>query len=192
MNDILQIKISLNFSNPLIWRVVQLNNEITLFEFHHIIQITMGWQCYHLYEFNVKGYRIGEIDDNFKGEGFGNDELLNSRTIKLKDILDENEEPFLYLYDFGDSWKHTIEMEKTIQKEPKNKYPICIDGEMHCPPEDCGGIHSYYNYLDILKDKKHEEYKEIRTWIGKKFDPNAFDKDAINRKLKNLKKYILK
>jgi hypothetical protein len=188
MEDILQLYVNLESSNPAIWRQIQVRKDTSFFELHHILQITMGWTNSHLHEFNCDGYRIGEIIEEFNMEGFGSDEVTDSKTVSIKDIIQKINESFRYTYDFGDSWEHILHIGKSVPSDPNIKYPICMGGEMACPPEDCGGIHSYYNYLKILKDKKHKEYKELKIWMGRNFDANKFDKEAVNRKLRNLKK----
>lgn len=55
-------------------------------------------------------------------------------------IIRKVNEPFRYTYDFGDSWDHILHIEKSLPTDPNKKYPICIGGEMSCPPEDCGGM----------------------------------------------------
>jgi hypothetical protein len=92
----------------------------------------------------------------------------------------------LYEYDFGDSWEHEVALEKILEKDPNLKTPVCLDGAMACPPEDCGGIRGYYDYLAALADPKHPEHEEIREWMGEKFDPAKFDLKKINRSLKRL------
>ncbi|HED37234.1 MAG TPA: plasmid pRiA4b ORF-3 family protein, partial [Ignavibacteria bacterium] len=62
--------------------------------------------------------------------------------------------------------------------------PICIDGKRNCPPEDCGGVWGYSDMLEVLKQPDHEEYESYIEWLGGKFDPEYFDKDEINKKLK--------
>ena len=41
--------------------------------------------------------------------------------------------------------------------------------------------------LEILKQPKHEEYDNIIEWLGEEFDPEHFDKEAVNNILKRLK-----
>ena len=54
------------------------------------------------------------------------------------------------------------------------------------PPEDCGGIHGYYNYLEILADPKHEEHKSIKNWMGGTWDAALFDIETASAALKHL------
>lgn len=96
---------------------------------------------------------------------------------------------FLYTYDFGDDWKHSIDVENIQDKEEGRKYPICIGGELNCPPEDCGGIPGYLNLTEILKDKSHPEYEEMREWTGR-YNPQKFNMSKINRELPKFKGYM--
>ena len=89
----------------------------------------------------------------------------------------------VYAYDFGDSWEHSVVLEKQLPADPDTHYPICTDGKLACPPEDCGGIPGFYDVLDALDDPDHERIVELSDWIGDHFDPQAFSVDSVNRKL---------
>ena len=184
MAEIIQLRISLIDSNPLIWRQVLISKSTTFFKLHQIIQIAMGWKSSHLFEFNLEGYRIGIIDE--QEPGYGNSKVIDAKKSTLKDLISHEGETFKYLYDFGDNWQHVVEVEKFIDKEPDSSYPVCIYGALNCPPEDCGGIHSFYNLMKILGNKKHPDYIETVHWIGKNYNPGVFDKDKVNRGLKKM------
>ena len=47
------MRIELLDTDPLIWREVEVPTSITLKVLHDIIQITMGWLDYHLWEFTI-------------------------------------------------------------------------------------------------------------------------------------------
>jgi hypothetical protein len=64
---------------------------------------------------------------------------------------------------------------------PSIAYPICTDGQLACPPEDCGGIGGFYDLLDALRDPTHEQHKELKDWVGGDYDPEAFSIEAVNR-----------
>ena len=89
----------------------------------------------------------------------------------------------IYAYDFGDSWEHSVVLEKLLPAEPDATYPVCTDGKLACPPEDCGGISGFYDLLEALDDPNHERHDELSDWIGEDFDPQAFSVDSVNRKL---------
>lgn len=180
-----QLKIALKHSEPSIWRRVMVKSSITFFELHHTIQIAMGWENYHLFEFKVNDYRIGELDEEFADVDFVDSKVINCLNITLGEILPEIEN-FSYEYDFGDGWNHDILIEKTMPLEENAIYPRCIEGELNCPPEDCGGIPGYYHLLEIIKDKKHPEYKQMYQWLGGKFAPGKFDLRAANKFLEHI------
>ena len=190
MDEIIQLKITLDKTKPAIWRRIQVERAITFFELHHTIQVVFGWKNYHLYEFDIDGHKIGAPEDYMKNVPSTDEGVIDSRIVTL-DLIVEPTEKFKYDYDWGDNWQHNIETEKFLPKEQNKKYPSCIDGEHACPPEDCGGISGFYNLLDILKDKKHPEYQETKTWVGRNFNPEHFDKEKVNKKLISLDKYIM-
>lgn len=186
MHQIIQLKITLEHTQPAIWRRILVKNNITMLELHHINQAAMGWENCHLFEFNANGYKIGLPDKEFGPD------VIEAVRVKLNDLLSEKGDTIEYLYDFGDSWEHQIKAEKFLPEDKTLKYPLCTDGELACPPEDCGGFPGFYNMLEILKNPKHREYKEMREWVGKKYNPEYFNLEAVNKELAKLKTYIRK
>ncbi len=85
-----------------------------------------------------------------------------------------------YSYDFGDDWLHTVAVEKTYTPKPGDHLPLCVKGVGACPPEDCGGIWGYYEFLDAIRDPKHKRREEFIEWAGDDFDPAYFDRDEVN------------
>jgi hypothetical protein len=51
MENIFQLKITLNDISPPIWRRIHVNSDTLLFDLHKIIQTTMGWTNSHLHQF---------------------------------------------------------------------------------------------------------------------------------------------
>jgi len=80
-----------------------------------------------------------------------------------------------YLYDFGDHWEHIIKLEKVFPHKDGLKEPLCVGGKNATPPEDCGGSWGYHNLLEILNDKRHPKYKEMKEWVGPTFNPERMD-----------------
>ena len=113
----------------------------------------------------------------------------NERTVRLSGILGRVGSKAIYTYDFGDSWEHRIVLEKRLPIDPNTPYPVCTDGQLACPPEDCGGISGFYDLLEVLSDPNHERREEIMEWIGDEFDPQAFSVDKVNRMLAPLTRH---
>lgn len=63
----------------------------------------------------------------------------------------------------------------------------CRAGARACPPEDCGGTWGYDNLLRILKQPKHPEHENMRTWLGGAFDAEGFSVETTNAWLGRLK-----
>ena len=50
-NAILQVKVWLTGISPMVWRRVLVPASFTLRELHGVIQVAMGWEGIHLYDF---------------------------------------------------------------------------------------------------------------------------------------------
>jgi hypothetical protein len=94
---------------------------------------------------------------------------------------------FHYDYDFGDNWQHKLEVEKVLQPEPGVHYPRCVTGKRKCPPEDCGGVWGYSDFLEAIQNPDHPEHEAMLEWVGGEFDPETFDVDEVNELLKWIK-----
>lgn len=177
-----QLKITLAGSKPPIWRRVAVPASIRLHRLHDVIQFAMGWFDCHLHEYRVGHDVYGMPDPDFGFEG-----RLDELRFTLQDIAPQAGRRFVYQYDFGDSWDHKIVVEKVLPPDPAAKYPICLAGKNACPPEDCGGIYGYYEFLDAIKNPKHEEHESMKQWIGQEWNPEALNLDTINARLRTLK-----
>ncbi len=178
MSKKLHFKITLVESKPSIWRAFQVTDDYRFDRFHQVIQIVMGWQNSHLHEFQLKDRQIGMVDDSFIGQ-FPN--LEDETKIYLRDIDLQEKDSFAYLYDFGDSWLHLIQLED-ISSEPLLN-PVCLDGRNACPMEDSGGVWGYTELLKISKDPSHPEHDEYMQSFPPNFDPSFFPKEAIIQEL---------
>lgn len=65
--------------------------------------------------------------------------------------------------------------------------PACLEGARACPLGYCGGAGGYEDLLAALRDPQHPEHADMAPWAGRRFDPDAFDLAAVNRKLRLLK-----
>lgn len=183
IESVYQIKVTLKDIRPSIWRRFQVPSRITLSKLHRILQVVMGWSNYHLHQFIVGGVYYGEPDpdDDF---GF---ELKIDRTAKLAQAASGAGARFISEYDFGDGWEHEIVVEKIVPPEAGVRYPICLAGKRAFPPEDCGGTPGYARFLEAIRNPEHEEHDELLQWVGGSFDPEAFDLDDINHRLRRIK-----
>ncbi len=173
-DQVYQFKITLEGISPLIWRRIQVPENYTFWDLHVAIQDAMGWSDYHLHEFGIMSSKKREVRIGIP-EGDFDKEVLPGWKQKMSRYFSMDNRVADYMYDFGDGWLHKIELEKILPRENNIVYPVCVKGRRACPPEDCGGIGGYYNLLEILKDPKHKEYKEMIEWLGGGFDPDHFE-----------------
>ena len=179
--NIYQLKITLRGSKPPIWRRIQVRSNTTLAKLHDIFQIVMGWNNYHLHQFIIHEVEYGVPDRDYDMD------TEDERKVKLGELIFTEKEKFVYEYDFGDSWEHEILVEKIVPIEKGVHYPICLKGKRACPPEDCGGIWGYSEFLEAIEDVNHPEHDDMLEWIGGEFDPEEFDVNSINKRLKYMK-----
>jgi hypothetical protein len=140
----------------------------------------MGWEDDHMHELSSGQRRIGR--PNPEAALMGMPDVENERTVHLSSILGRVGSKAIYTYDFGDSWEHSIVLEKRLPVDQNITYPACADGQLACPREDCGGIPGLYDLVEALSDPDHERHEEMLDWIGD-FDPQAFSVDEVNRVL---------
>jgi hypothetical protein len=174
---IYRLKVTLQDSKPPIWRRLEVDSKVGLKDFHYILQTTMGWTNSHLHQFTIGRESYQEPNE------WNRDYAMDYKGMKLKNVLPAPGSKIVYEYDFGDSWGHVILLEAIEKPEPEILYPRVIKGKGACPPEDCGGIWGYMDLLEILKNKKHPQHKEMKEWVGGNIDPTAFDMQQINEEL---------
>jgi len=178
-----QLRIDMKDTKPPIWRRIQIE-DCTLEQLHFHIQAAMGWMDSHLYEFQIEGARYSSPPPmDFGFGGFDDFDAEKASGTRLSEVLPAGTGKFRfhYLYDFGDSWEHVIQVEQVKPSDLGVRYPQCVDGRRACPPEDCGGVWGFYEFVQAVTHPDHEEHEEMLEWHGP-YDPNAFDaKDATRQ-----------
>jgi hypothetical protein len=179
--DIYQIKVTLLGTRPPIWRRLLLDADTSLAQLHDVLQIAMGWEDSHMHEFRTGQRRFGQPEP--ADPVMRMPRVESERTARLGAVLRKTGAKLIYAYDFGDSWEHSIVLEKLFPADPNTAYPVCTDGRLACPPEDCGGIPGYYDLLEAINNPDDESLEERRDWVGDDFDPQNFSIDEVNRLL---------
>ena len=123
-SEIATVRIELKETDPLIWRVVEVPTSITLKVLHDIVQVTMGWFDYHLWEFKIEGQTYGlPMDDDWEIAP----RKVASR-VRLRDVLSAGTTLIDYTYDFGDNWEHRSIVSDVRPGEPGGRTVIDIEG----------------------------------------------------------------
>ena len=176
----LQLHIELRHLKPKVWRRVLVPETITLQRLHTVIQAAFQWGGGHLHEFDAAGERYGTPDPDYDLAG----SVLSERTRLTRAMTPSG--TIDYVYDFGDHWAHRIKLEKTLPPLDM-KLPLCVAGANAAPPDDCGGVPGYQDFVQTMADPAHPEHDHLKAWIGRDWDPHAFDIDDINSRLAAIK-----
>lgn len=172
--SIYQIKVTLNDSKPPIWRRILVPDAVSLQQLHTILQIVMGWTNSHLHQFIINGEYYGKPQDSDYGD------IKSEKQYRLNQFITRKGFKFIYEYDFGDSWEHTVHVEAILPVEKGKQYPVCLEGKRACPLEDIGGVWGYDDFLKAFADPKHPEHNDIVEELEEDFDPEFFDIEDVN------------
>jgi hypothetical protein len=131
------VKASLYGAKPPVWRRLELPSSLTLARVHEVLQIAFAWDDYHLHQFETTCGAFGRPDD--EDGDWGTEEMGDEATVSLAQVAAEKAK-VVYVYDFGDNWRHDIVVEKITPAQPGVAYPRCTGGRGWAPEEDSGGI----------------------------------------------------
>jgi hypothetical protein len=198
--------ISLDDIEPVIWRRILVPARFTLNGLHRVIQAAFGWEDCHLHRFEANHVRY-ENPELWEWEPTPKDwcdklleqgadplevEMLRApprdeRKVRLLDLVDEGVKEINYLYDFGDDWSHTIQIEGVEEADPR-RLPELLDGERSGPPEDSGGLPGYEEIQSVFTGGATEdEAAETAAWVGMKmgssWTPESLDAALIQDRL---------
>ena len=148
-----------------------------------IASAVMGSTNSHLHQFEKGGKYWGVPDD----DGLEDDiEVTNEGPVPVEEVLKAEGDSMVYVYDFGDDWRHEIVLEKIVTSDTPMK-PVCLAGERRCPPEDVGGPHGYQEFLEVIFQPGHEEFEHYREWAGNPVHAEEFDVATVNKTLSRMR-----
>ena len=134
---VLQVKVWLVGISPMVWRRVLAPTTFTLRELHGVIQVAMGWEGIHLYDFHLRAMHYGSWEV-----------AAASPDVTLAALRLRKGARFVYEYDLNIPWRHEIRIEDRLAPEAGKACPVCTGGAGACPPEDCGGPESFMDRRD--------------------------------------------
>jgi hypothetical protein len=176
-----RLKLAVAFSDPLIWRSIQVPGTMTLAALHQVIQVCMGWDNRDTHQFLV-----GKI---FYQSGFGlrdtkRDAAYDEDDFELHQLEEGMQFLFTYLYDGGEGWELEISLEEVIRNGLEEDIPVLLGGARACPPAEVGDIHSYQSLLADAEAAGDSRQLNLPSAAG--FDPARFDRKAIKDLLAEL------
>jgi hypothetical protein len=93
-----QLKITLKWSKPAIWRRVVVRSDMKLDRLHAVIQVVMPWTNSHMHQFILGRMYYGRPDPEFADMG---SETLNEKKYTVADLAPAAKKKFIYEYDSG-------------------------------------------------------------------------------------------
>jgi hypothetical protein len=184
MAEIALLRIEIDEVTPAVIRRVEVPITIRLDDLHFVLQLAVGWQNCHPFEFRAGATAWGLLDrDNPEASPLPADKAT------LADLL-ACANTFRYDYVYGEEWGHTVELEGLAAVVPDAAYPRLVSAEGRCPPADIGGPVGYETFLQAIADPEHLHHEGMIEWDDPDFDPNTVDEAAIRSNLANLGKYL--
>lgn len=209
-----QFKVTLDGLTPPIWRRLLIRDDSTFEELHTAIQMAFGWTNSHMHEFCLvperakpaPGVKLSReqkwerraierfAERRFTGNPdrlavdsmFGGDDGEPTHTVQINSLNLTPKSNLKYTYDFGDSWEHSVILEKVLAtpdaeeliaaaphaaavwkrftKTTRTPIGVLLDGERAGPLEDCGGVWGYAELCQIMADPKHPDHAERKEW----------------------------
>lgn len=178
---VFQLRVTLVGSDPPIWRRLLVSSNRSLGTLHRVLQAVMGWSDSHMHRFE-----LADEGRTFSDPRFQLENCDDEGRVKLRTLLDREGAAMRYLYDFGDSWQHEVELESILEPDGA-ALPRCTGGARACPPEDCGGLPGYFDFLTAIRDPSHPLHREAVHWWGRDFDAEVFDLLDANRALRRFR-----
>lgn len=114
-----------------VWRRIQLSSRHTLHGLHEVILEAYDFYDDHLYAFFMEGMP-------WLGEAYWsprNDEGPYADKTKLGSLNLEIKQKFLYLYDFGDEWIFSVQVEKISETGTSILKPSIIETRGEAPEQ---------------------------------------------------------
>jgi hypothetical protein len=174
--SVYNLKITLLGIKPPIWRRIQVPSTMLLCCMHDAFQAVIGWTDSHLHQFEKDGKYWGAPETDESGDL----ELLDESKVPVGRVLKSEGDSMVYVYDFGDDWRHKVVLEKIVLVDAAVSKPVCLAGKRRCPPEDVGGPSGYQEFLEVIFEPGDEEFEHYRAWAGDPVHAEKFDVKAVN------------
>jgi hypothetical protein len=183
VSDIARLRVEIEEVEPAVIRQVEVPLDTRLDKLNVILQVAIGWQNCHPFEFRHGDTVYGLVSSQNEINPLPAEKATLADLARLGDTFD-------YDYVFGDDWQHTLKIESISSAEPGVSYPRLVAAQGRCPPADIGGPEGYETYLRALADPEHLHHEGMVEWDDPDFDPHKVDVAALARNLANLAKFL--
>jgi hypothetical protein len=153
--------------HPEVWRRLELRGDHTLLDLHEAIQDAFGWDDDHLYAFYLSGKawdQSTEYESPY-ADGAGRD----VSRYALAQLQLRARKKFLYIFDFGDEWRHRITVEAVVRDgaQAGTEYPREVERHGENIPQYPGA-----------EEWDEEEQEELEVFLEEGEDGDGGDEDG--------------
>lgn len=138
---------------------------------------------------------MNSADDDFMLNELGIQppERFEAYSVKIIRFLNKENPEIDFFYDFGDSWKIKLTLEKDDFPTdiPTTSLPVVLEGVGLGIIEDCGGTDGLRAIEEAFKMKRGEDYEQYRVFLGRdNIDFTYFNAEEINKRIvRQIKKF---
>ncbi len=130
--DIYTFKVSLKAA-PGVWRKIELKGSQTLHHLHRaIFKAFERWEE-HLYAFYLSN-KPGDVSSEY-GLHDPESRAKSAKQARVGSLGLKANKEFLYLFDFGDSWWHSVQLLGIKHEEERGRYPRIVESQGEAPPQ---------------------------------------------------------
>ncbi len=161
---IYQLKILLQHTSPPVWRRILVHQDMMLSDLHETIQVAFEWFDSHLHCFEARRTNGVSLTNRNLSIGINHEQLqdlvdydYDEEEEKLSNWLIKEKDKLVYVYDFGDDWRHEIVLEKIMDPMDGMAYPYCVKVMRGPVEEDSGGF---------MEEAEEVDPKELQSLIN--------------------------
>lgn len=130
--EIYTFKVSLKES-PRVWRKIEIKGSQTLHNLHKAIFKAYERYDEHLYAFFLSNKPWDKLSEY--GLPHPESDAKDAKRTRIGSLDLKPKKSFLYLFDFGDKWWHSVQLLSIRQGEPKGRYPRVVESRGESPAQ---------------------------------------------------------
>lgn len=192
----LRVSAVLAYTEPPIWRRLELASDLRLEELHRVLQAAFEWEGGHLHQFSNsdRTWDDGSSADLGAGPFQATPAPERESKTRLSQVLATVGDRLDYVYDFGDNWEHVLTLEEIVEPVPGAARARVIAAERAAPLEDCGGVPGYEELVTALADPERPEHADLVGWYAEvygggspaDFNPAHVDIEAVDQAVRRV------
>ena len=175
--NVYTVKIAVRGISPMIWRLLRISESASLAQFHHVIQIAIGWDDDHLHKFRIYEKTMASITQvvHFIPMTRTMCALMRSNSNREVSLSTHTTISTISSITFvGNPW---------FTSTSQTRSPDCIGGNPLTDRDLWSPLELPFDCVDSVEDLTVSELIERLTFIAEQCKPPVFCRQAVNRRL---------